>query len=177
MTPNIVPASFSPAPEKYERQASQELRNRQAQLAQGYALSQVSRLEIQQHRAAYKRDAAWQNASPAEMAEALRVAKTARTLMLQDISVWAGNLDEDEMQSALPSVWAEYVQKVWKPTVDLAVKETPADEPESTPDLGEAEPIQVIFRPTIPEDAPQSVVVAPDQLTLGELLAKIEAKK
>ena len=177
--PTVVPASFSPAPEKYERQPSQELRMRQAQLAHGYALRQVSYLEIQQHKASYKRDAAWQNASPAQMAEAIKAAKTARTLMANDIQLWAGSLDEDELQNALPNIWSEYVQKVTgsKPTVDSAVKETPADEPESAPDLGDAEPLQVIFRPTISEDAPKSVVTAPDQLTLGELLAKIEAKK
>ena len=47
----------------------------------------------------------------------------------------------------------------------------------SSVDIEGAEPIQVIFRPVIPTDAPKSQVEAPDQLTLGGLLAKIEAKK
>src|SRR3990167_3395164 len=79
-TPTIVPASFSPAPETYERQVGQELRARQAQLGQGYTLKQVDYLKLQQHRAPYKRDDAWQRATPEEMAHALKVAKTARTL-------------------------------------------------------------------------------------------------
>ena len=184
-TPTIVPASFSPAPETYERQVGQELRARQAQLGQGYTLKQVDYLSLQQHRAPYKRDAAWQSATPEEMGHALKVAKTARTLMLQDVPVWAGSLDEDELQNALPDIWNRYVERVRgttpapKSTVDLTAgqeiqQEVPV-KPEDTP-AGEA-PVQVIFSPHIPEDAPRSEVTAPDQLTLGDILAKIEANK
>ena len=182
-TPTIVPASFSPAPEKYERQVGQELRARQAQLGQGYVLKQVNYLEMQRHRSPYKRDTAWQTVSPEEMDHALKVAKTARTLMLQDVPVWAGSLDEDELQSALPNIWNEYVERVMndnpapKTAVDLTARqEVPVDKPDDTP-AGEAEPIQVIFRPHVSEDAPRSEVTAPDQLTLGDILAKIEANK
>jgi len=165
----------------------QELRARQAQLGQGYTLKQVDYLKLQQHRAPYKRDAAWQSATPEEMAHAVKVAKTARTLMLQDVPVWAGSLDEDELQNALPDIWNKYVERVSgttpapvKSTVDLAAghevqQEVPV-KPEDTP-IGEATPVQVIFRPTIPADAPRSEVEAPKQLSLGEILAKIEAGK
>ena len=182
--PNIVPASFSPAPEKYERQPSQELRNRQAQLGQGYTLKQVSYLEIQQHKAAYKRDTAWASASPEAMADAVKTAKTARTLMQNDIQLWAGSLDEDELQGALPNIWNEYLQRAMgngpaplemNRSFEAAGQEVPV-KPEDAP-TGEATPIQVIFRPAVPADAPKSEVTAPDQLTLGEILAKIEAGK
>ena len=185
-TPTVVPASFSPAPEKYERQVGQELRARQAQLGQGYTLKQVSYVEMQQHRAPYKRDAAWQSVSPEEIADAVKVAKTARTLMLQDVPLWAGSLDEDELQNALPNIWNEYVQRVMNETspapemnrsFEVAGQDIPGETPEDAPDLGDDTPIQVIFRPTIPEDAPRSEVTAPDQLSLGDLMAKIEAKK
>jgi len=185
-TPTIVPASFSPAPETYERQVGQELRARQAQLGQGYTLKQVDYLKLQQHRAPYKRDDAWRGVSEEEMEQALKVANTARTLMLQDVPVWAGSLDEDELQNALPDIWNKYVERVSgntpvpKSTVDLVAghevqQEVPV-KPEETP-IGEATPVQVIFRPAIPADAPRSEVEAPKQLSLGEILAKIEAGK
>ena len=187
-TPTIVPASFSPAPEKYERQVGQELRARQAQLGQGYTLKQVDYLKLQQHRAPYKRDAAWQSATPEEMAHAVKVAKTARTLMLQDVPVWAGSLDEDELQNALPNIWNEYVERVMnendpapKTTVDLTAghevqQEVPVNKPISPEEIS---PVQVIFRPLVSADEPKSQVTVPagDQLTLGDILSKIEAKK
>ena len=182
-TPTIVPASFSPAPETYERQVGQELRARQAQLGQGYTLKQVDYLKMQQHRSPYKRDAAWQGVSEEEMAHALKVANTARTLMLQDVPVWAGSLDEDELQNALPDIWNRYVELVSgttpapKSTVDLTAGPEVPVKPEEAPEAGEATPVQVIFRPTIPADAPRSEVEAPKQLSLGEILAKIEAGK
>src|SRR3990167_1775294 len=160
-TPTIVPASFSPAPETYERQVGQELRARQAQLGQGYTLKQVDYLKMQQHRSPYKRDAAWQGVSEEEIAHALKVANTARTLMLQDGPVWAGSLGEDELQNALPGVWNGDVGRAGG----------------KAPEAGEATPVQVIFRPTIPADAPRSEVEAPKQLSLGQILAKIEAGK
>ena len=183
-TPTIVPASFSPAPETYERQVGQEFRARQAQWGQGYALRQVSYLENQLHRASYKRDAVWQGVSDEEITNALKVAKTARTLMLQEVPIWAGSLDEDELHNALPDIWHRYIERVRgdtpapKSTVDLtAGQEVPVNKPEDAPEAGEATPIQVIFRPTIPADAPHSEVTAPKQLTLGDVLAKIEANK
>ena len=183
-TPTIVPASFSPAPETYERQVEQEFRARQAQWGQGYALRQVSYLENQLHRSSYKRDAAWQGVSDEEITNALKVAKTARTLMLQEVPIWAGSLDEDELHNALPDIWHRYIERVRgdtpapKSTVDLtAGQEVPVNKPEDAPEAGEATPIQVIFRPTIPADAPHSEVTAPKQLTLGDVLAKIEANK
>ena len=186
--PNIVPTSFSPAPEKYERQPSQELRNRQAQLGQGYTLKQVSYLEIQQHKAAYKRDTAWASASPEAMADAVKTAKTARTLMQNDIQLWAGSLDEDELQGALPNIWNEYLQRAMgngpaplemNRSFEAAGKEVSVETPNDTPSAGDDVPIQILWRPEIPADAPRSVVETPagDQLTLGDILSRIEAKK
>ena len=195
LTPsNIVPTSFSPAPEKYERQLGQEQRGRQAQLAQGYTLLQIDRLKNQRHLNPQKRAEAWQKSSPEQMTEAIKVAETARTVMLNDLPLWAGNLDvkpydeskNSEFGDALPDVWNTYVQQVretFSPAasnerfISGAGQETSVETPNDTPAIGDDVPIQVIFRPEIPGDAPRSVVEAPDQLTLGELLAKIEAKK
>lgn len=176
-TPTVVPNFFTPVPEKFEKPVSQELRVRQAQLGQGYTLKQVSYLENQRHRASYKRDGRWQSASEADMESAIRVAKTARTIMSDNVAKWAGNLSEVELQDALPVIWAGYVQQVERPTViPVEVVQDPV-EPEEAPAPGDVVPIQVINRPSIPEDAPRSEVVAPDQLTLGDVLGKIATKK
>src|SRR3990167_10402592 len=155
--PSVVPASFLPDPVKYESPVSQELRTRQSQLAQGYTLKRVSYLENQRHLAPYKRDPAWQRASEVDMGDAIKVARTARTVLLNNISLWAGKLTEEELEKALPDIWNNYVQQVQsktpaappiKSTVDLKVEV--ADE---SPDPREAEPIVVVNRPAIPADA------------------------
>ena len=180
--PNVVPASFLPDPVKYESPVSQELRTRQSQLAQGYTLKRVSYLENQRHLAPYKRDPAWQRASEVDMGDAIKVAKTARTVMLNNISAWAGKLTEEELEKALPDIWNNYVQQVQsktpaaspKSTVDFPSAESKVEVTDETPDPREAEPIAVVNRPEIPADAPRSQVQAPAQLTLGEVLGKIE---
>ena len=161
---------FAPDPRKFERQANQEERNRQAKLAQGYTLKRVEYLQNQLHKAPYKRDFEYQNTDEAGMKELIKTAATARTIMLNSISEWAGTYDEGEMASALPNVWGHFVAEVRRE----AAAEVPVNTDETPATEAEAVPIQVINRPVIPEDAPKSTVEAPKQLTLGEVLGKIE---
>ena len=102
---HIVPARYSPTPEKFTRPLSQELRNTQSRLAQGFTMKTISFLENELHKADYKRGTAWQGKGDNALKDAIRVAKTARTRMMDSISLWAGALDEAEFEAALPSVW------------------------------------------------------------------------
>ena len=161
---NIVPARYSPTPEKFTRALSQELRNTQSKLAQGFTLKTISFLENELHKADYKRGPAWQGKGDTALKDAIRVAKTARTLMMDNISMWAGALDEAEFEAALPTVWGEYVQEV-RASMGIEEKATKT-----------IEPIQVINRPEVSEDAPRSVVEPPHQVSLAEVLGTIEQK-
>ena len=186
--PNIVPASFSPVPEQYAAPVTQELRSKQARLTEGYTLARVSNLEIQFHKALYKREPHWrdymfgdeprmysQEQSDDMLRDAIRIAKTAQTIMKDRISEWAGNYSETEMGAALPDIWNKFIQIVQGPaeeaeeteavstnveieTDDETVKEEDALAPE---DMAPA----VADRPEIPGDAPKSEVVAPDEMS------------
>jgi len=188
-----VPTSFTPVPEQYAAPVTQELRTRQAQMVQGYALSIINGLEKQLHLGWYKRLPEWQAYPEAQstelLIEAIRIAKTARTLMKDDIAEWAGNYSEQEMEAALPDIWNGFVQIV----------QGPAEEAEETEVAGKEKRISQIYsrllgetatqeedalapedmapavadRPEIPDDAPKSEIVAPDEISLGDVLGKI----
>ena len=181
--PNVVPASFTPVPEQYAIPVTQELRTRQAQMVQGYALSIINGLEQQLHLGWYKRLPKWQAYPEAQstelLIEAIRIAKTARTLMKDKITEWAGNYSEQEMEAALPDVWNKFVQIVQGPaeeaeeTEAVSVEvETEMDEEENALAPEDMAPA-VVDRPEIPGDAPKSEVVAPDEISLGDVLGKI----
>ena len=108
-------------------------------------------------------------ASDAALAEAIKVAKTARTIMKEHLSEWAGNLTEEEMTNALPAVWNRYVQEVQGPAEE-------ADEDALAPEDMELKPA-VLDKPEIPADAPKSEVVAPDEVSLGDVLGMIAEDK
>ncbi len=181
--PNVVPASFTPVPEQYAIPVTQELRTRQAQMVQGYALGVINGLEKQLHLGWYKRLPEWQAYPEAQsnelLIEAIRIAKTARTLMKDKITEWAGNYSEQEMEAALPDVWNKFVQIVQGPaeeaeeTEAVSVEvETEMDEEENALAPEDMAPA-VVDRPEIPGDAPKSEVVAPDEISLGDVLGKI----
>ena len=178
VTPNVVPARFvPPAPEQFIRPATQQLRNRQSKQGQGFTLQQVSYLENQLHKAQYKRVNTDQ--TDTELVELVKVAKTARTIMSNDIQAWAGNLNEEELEAALPTIWSHYVQVVQAQddldSEEVVVEELPElKETEATlVNLDEMEPVQVINRPDVPADAPKSALKVPVEPALGEILGKI----
>ena len=165
--PNIVPTSFTPVPEQYAAPVTQELRTRQAQMVQGYALSIINGLEKQLHLGWYKRLPEWQAYPEAQstelLIEAIRIAKTARTLMKDDIAEWAGNYSEQEMETALPDIWNKFIQIVQGPAEEAEVSALAPEDMEPA----------VADKPEIPDDAPKSEVVAPDEISLGDILGKI----
>ena len=178
VTPTVVPARFvPPAPEQFIRPATQQLRNRQSKQGQGFTLQQISYLENQQHKAQYKRVNT--NQTDAELVELIKVAKTARTIMSNDIQAWAGNLNEEELEAALPTIWSYYVQVVQAQdnpdSEEVVVEELP--EPKETEatlvNLDEMKPVQIINRPDVPADTPKSALKVPVEPTLGETLGKI----
>ena len=180
VSPSVVPASFTPpAPEQFEKPVTQNLRTKQSQLGQGFALYQISFYENQLHTAQYKRVNT--DLTDAELAVLVKDSKTARTVMMNNIPAWAGNLGEEELDGALPTIWNYYMQAVQEenspapePVVEAKV-ETPGglEEADETPDPREMEPIQVISRPDVPAEAPKSKLEAPKEPTLGEVLGKI----
>ena len=153
-------------------------------MADGYTLGQIEYLERQRHLAPYRRDAEWRHALTnaagevvsigplqpkfdARLDKAITIAKTARTIMRDRISEWAGNLDEDELQKALPYIWNGFIQEV-------RGEDEPAKEADEALEPEEVEPVQVIARPDVDFDnMPKSEVVAPDQISLGDILGKI----
>jgi len=189
VSPSVVPASFVPSPEKYVAPVSQELRTLQSRLAQGYTLQRINALEIQLHKSLYKREPVWrdvpgkfrpddpkepqmysQEKSDALLNEALVTAKTARTIMLDKVSEWAGNLTEVEINNALPDIWNEFVQIVQGP---VAKTEETSTEDEDILAPEDMEPVAVVSRPEIPDDAPMSEVTAPEEPSLGDILGQI----
>ena len=163
--PNVVPASFTPDPTKYQSPVSQETRNLQAKLAQGYALDRLNYLGLQLHLAPYKRDEVWRKASEVDMLEAIRIAKTARTVMLNSISKWAAGLTLEETENALSDVWNRAVQAVRAEAESKVVEVLEEIEAEPLP-------IQVINRPVISEDAPRSEVTPPVEERFEEIIEK-----
>jgi len=180
-----VPSRYTPRPEQFEKPLTQELRNEQARLARGFAEERINHLELQRRMSPHKREAQWrhmlvdtegnelgigyhQPAVDARLDQAIQEAKTARTVMMDKISEWAGNLDKVQMAEALPQIWKSFL-----PSVEM--DEMPVVETEEALDLEEVEPVQVITRPDVDFGSlPKSEVVPPQQLTLGDILGKIE---
>ena len=184
-SPNVPPSNVGfnanksvLAPEQFIRPETQQLRNRQSKQGQGFALGQVSYLENQQHKAQYKRVNTDQ--TDAELVELIKVAKTARTILMNNIQEWAGNLNEEELEAALPTIWAHYVQVVQAQdnpaSEEVVVEELPElEETEATlVNLDEMEPVQIINRPDVPADTPKTGLQVPAEPTLGEILGKVE---
>src|SRR3989304_5493287 len=57
--PSIVPQSYPPRPEQFQKPITQDLRNEQARLAHGFALGQIEHLENQRHLSPNRREAKW----------------------------------------------------------------------------------------------------------------------
>jgi hypothetical protein len=124
--------------------------------------------------------------SEALLREDIKVAKTARTIMLDRISEWAGAYDKEAFEeSVLPKVWGTYIKIVQddgKPAPVEEAEETDAVEVTVEEDAlapEEMEPVVVV--PVLPSarhddlaEKPQSEVVAPDEISLGEILGKID---
>ena len=183
--PNVVPNSFSPRPEQFEIPVTQELRSRQSHIAQGFALQVIGGLERQLRLAWYRREPTWQQysemVSDTKLQKAIKTAKTVRTVMMDRISEWAGNYSEAEFEAIMPQVWDRFVKIVQnpedaKPAAKEEIEAPPQEEPSDENDLAleDMEPIQVIERPEIPEDAPQSQVQAPKEESWQEVLGKKE---
>ena len=182
--PNVVPQSYTPRPEQFQKPITQDLRNEQARLAHGFALSQIEHLENQRHLSPNRREAKWmhmlydeagnevgigyhQSQYDARLDQAIKDSKTARTVMMDKISEWAGNLDRDQMAEALPQIWKSFL-----PSVE---QETPAEMVEEALVEEEVVPVDVLQRPEVDfASLPKSEVVAPDQLSFGDLMGMIE---
>jgi len=119
--------------------------------------------------------------SEALIKEDIKVAKTAKTIMLDRISEWAGNAEEDYFNSnVLPKAWARFVEEVKGIPAPEPAEETepvPVTVEEEPLALEDMEPVVVVDRPYVSIHAPKSEVVAPEQVSLGEVLGKIESKK
>ena len=166
--PNIVPQRFSPQLEQFQNQPSQGLRSRQSQIAQGYAVNQIDTLKRILHVAPEKR-APW--ISNDTLLEDIRTAETARTIMMEHITEWAGALSEEELQNALPTIWNTYVQIV-------VTQDRPAEEADAALEEEEVAPVQVPLPPQVDFDGmPKSEVQAPEQLSFGDLMAQLEKGK
>ena len=98
---------------------------------------------------------------------------------MNNIQEWAGNLNEEELEAALPTIWAHYVQVVQAQndpaSEEVVVEELPElEETEATlVNLDEMEPVQIINRPDVPADTPKTGLQAPAEPTLGEILGKV----
>ena len=177
---NIVPAAFTPTPEQYAPPVTQELRSKQSKWALGYATNIINNLQNELRKSFYKRSMYTleqgynETKSDAKLVEDIKIAKTAQTVMMDHISEWAGNYDETVFNNTvLPDVWAKYVNSVRGPVEET--EETEITVEDDALALEYMEPVVVVTRPEVPEDAPPSEVVPPDQINLGEILGKIEA--
>ena len=104
----------------------------------------------------------------ARLDQAIKDAKTARTVMMDKISEWAGNLDRDQMAEALPQIWRSFLP-------NQEEQEMPVEETDAALVEEEVVPIDVLQRPEVDfASMPKSEVVAPDQLSFGDLMGMIE---
>lgn len=186
--PSVVPASFSPKPEDFAPAVTQELRSQQSRWAQAFADGKISYLENQLRKAHYKRDVyrlddGYSGAqAEALLREDIKAAQTAKTIMMDHISEWAGAHEEQQFNgTVLPQVWEGFVREV---KGEPAPKE-PAEEPEVIEDtLAQEEDLEPAPEaPVLPSaryddlaGQPKSEVKAPDEITLGEVMAKFEEK-
>lgn len=183
-TPNIVPQRFTPVAEQFRAPVTQELRSAQGRWARGYSLAQIEYLQNQLRMSPNKRDAQWRAmlydergievglnfaAQPrvdAKLQQAIQDAKTAQTVMMDKISGWAGNMDEEEMMRALPQIWRSFLPN--------QEQDIPADEADEALEIEEVEPVQVPLPPQVDfSQMPKSEVQAPEQLALGDILGQI----
>jgi len=180
--PNVVPATFVPKPEDYAPQINQELRSQQSHWARGYTLAQVEHLENQLHTAHFKRtiyrldDGYSETQAEALLIEAIKVAKTAKTIMLDRISEWAeAHAEEQFKEVVLPDVWDKFIKEVKGEPAPKVADDTEAveAEEEALAPEEELEAVQVIERPEVPADLSPSEVEAPDELSLGDVLGKV----
>lgn len=189
--PNVVPQSFSPKPEDFPVQITQELRSQQSKWTQGYTLQKIEYLENQLRAAHYKREIYRLEEgysdfeAEALLQEDIKVAKTARTIMMDHISEWAGPYGEEHFRTAvLPTVWRQFVNHVkGEPAPEeaeepAAVEETAEDDALAPEELEPAPKAPVLPSARYDDLAskPKSEVVAPPEVTLGEVMAKLEEK-
>lgn len=124
-----------------------------------------------------------------ELEKEISLYRTTLTVIKNNLSMEAaaaGARSEEDFERIIPTLWNEYLQRTrqemhpTEPVLStesvLVVVDNPAPLPEEAPTLQGMTPIQVFNRPEIPEDAPRSPVTPPEQLTLGDVLAKIEKK-
>lgn len=186
--PNVVPSAFSPKPEDFLPQVSQELRSQQSRWAQGFALGKIEYLENQLRTAHFKREIYTLNdgykdfQAEEKLSEDINVAKTARTVMMDHISDWAGPYEERHFKSVvLPQVWSDFVRQVsGEPapeetaddteTAEAVVEEPLAPEEE---ELEEDQPLPSARYDDL-ASKPRSQVEAPPEISLGDVLGKIE---
>ena len=179
----MVPASFTPTPEQFPVQVTQELRSQQSKWTHGYTQSRIEYLENQLRAAHFRReiyrlDQGYKDFEAEDLLrEDIRTAKTARTVMMDKISEWAGPYGEDHFKSVvLPQVWSDFIKYVkGEPAPEKA--EEPIEEEALAPeDLEPAPEVAVLpsARYDDLESKPKSEVVPPDEVSLGDVLTKIE---
>jgi hypothetical protein len=184
----VVPASFSPKPEDFPVQVSAELRSKQSKWAYGYTLGKIEYLENQLRTAHFKReiyrpdDGYADTQAEALLREDIKTAKTAQTVMLDKISEWAGAFSEQHFkETVLPQVWQQYVRNIkGEPAPEIAEEPVAdaTDEALAPEDLEPAPDAPVL--PSARHDdlasQPKSEVVPPDEISMGDVMAKLEEK-
>ena len=185
VTPNVVPASFTPDPQTFEVKPSAELRSQQQKLARGYAEGRINEILITVRK--NKRQVGDEMVSFTEPElEAQRdlayTYQVAQTVMSQNMSDFVGSATLEALEASLPEIFESYVYKVLRDRYPERYVDSPVEEAdEEVPALADE---QEVITPPVPmqtlEDAIEGTEdVSPlelpeeDQMTTGDVLGKI----
>jgi hypothetical protein len=197
VTPNVVPARFTPDPQIFVEAPSAELRSQQQKVARGYVQGRID--AIQRTIQANKRQVGDEIISftPPELEAQIDLAYTyqvVETLMSQQLPEFAGSTPTDTLEAALPEIFDRFVDMVLRdrhPERYVEADPLPAVEEGDAPTVpssddeapAEAEELEVIVppvpMPTLEEyidgvpDESSLELPEEDQVTTGDVLAKI----
>ncbi len=187
VTPNVVPASFTPPPvheQTFEVAPSAELRSQQQAVARGYVEGRINEIQLtvqKNKRQVGDEIVAFTELELEAQKDLAYTYQVVQTRMSQDLAGFAGATPVDVLEANLPEIFEKFVDMVLRDRYPERYEPAPEADDEA-PALAD-EPVEVIS-PPVPmqtlEDAIEGTEdVSPlelpeeDQVTTGDILGKI----
>ena len=190
VTPNVVPASFTPPPvheQTFEVKPTAELRSQQQKVARGYVEGRVNEIMLTVQKNKRQVGDEIVSFTEAELETQKDLAYTyqvVQTRMSQDLADFAGATPVDVLEANLPEIFEKFVDMVLRDRYpERYVESEPAPEADDEAPALADEPVEVIS-PPVPMQTLQDAIegtedVSPlelpeeDQVTTGDILGKI----
>ena len=188
VTPNVVPASFTPDPQTFEVKPSAELRSQQQKLARGYVEGRINEIMIPVRKNKRQVGDEMVSFTEPELAAQQDLAYTyqvAQTMMGQSLADFAGSTPIDVLETNMPEIFERFVDLVLRDRYPERFEAPAPEADDEVPALAD-EPVEEteMITPPVPmqtlEDAIEGTEdVSPlelpeeDQVTTGDVLGKI----